>query len=154
MRKAVVFSLLLLVIVACRSGHTKAPVPLPEVTIVQTAGVATAARDVTGPIPVRYAVRVRNKATVPITLKTIQAQSIGAGAYTLVSTSRPFNTTIAPDSYQDVEFWASAIVERQTITGANGPVTLRLILYFDSPLGSFQDVVVQQVNDRLTGEIP
>ena len=122
--------------------------------IVQTAGVASAARDVTGPIPVRYAVRVRNQAKVPIKLKTIQVQSVGAGAYTIQTASRPFDVNIAPEAYQDVEFWASAVVQYNTIVGANGPVTLRLILTFDSELGSFQDVVIQQVNDRLTGEIP
>ncbi|HKR66280.1 MAG TPA: hypothetical protein VJZ00_21305 [Thermoanaerobaculia bacterium] len=151
MKNVVAVSFLFLA--ACAHHGAKAPVTLPEVTVVQTSGVSIAARDVTGPIPVRYAVRVRNQADQPITLKRIQAQSIGAGAYTLPSTSRPFNAVIEPAGQQDVQFWASAVVEYNTITGANGPVTLRLILNFDSPLGSFQDVVVQEVNDRFTGEI-
>jgi hypothetical protein len=152
MRKAIVVSLLFFA-AACAHRTATAPMALPEVTIVQTSGVGLAAHNVTGPISVRYAVRVQNAASQPITLKRIQAQSLGAGAYTLGSTSKPFNVTIAPESHQDVELWASAIIDQATINGANGPVTLRLILFFDSPLGPFQDVVVQQVNDRLTGEI-
>jgi hypothetical protein len=155
MRKAAVVSLLLVAAGSTACAHrATAPMALPEVTIVQTSGVGLAARHVTGPIAVRYAVRIRNVAAQPITLKRIQAQSVGAGAYTLASTSKPFNVTIAPESHQDVELWASAFIEDATITGANGPVTLRLILYLDSPLGPFENVVVQQVNDRLTGEIP
>jgi hypothetical protein len=154
MRNTVVVSLLFFAAACAHRAATTAPVALPGVTIVQTSGVGLAARNVTGPISVRYAVRVQNAAPQPITLKRIQAQSVGAGAYTLGSTSKPFNVTIAPESHQDVELWASAVIDQATITGANGPVTLRLILFFDSPLGPFQDVVVQQVNDRLTGEIP
>lgn len=154
MRKAVAVFVLSLAAAACASRGSKAPVTLPEVTIVQTGGVASAARGITGPIPVRYAIRVENRANETITLKRIEASSMGAGAYTLASTSRPFNAAIPPDGYKDVEIFANAVVEQETIVGANGPVTLRLILHFDSPRGSFQDVVVQQVNDKLTGEIP
>jgi hypothetical protein len=153
MRKAVIgFSVLL--VAACASRGAKAPVALPEVTIVQTGGVANAARSVTGPIPVRYAIRVANQAKETVTLKRIEMSSMGAGAYTLPSTSRPFDVAIPPDGYKDVEVFASAVVEQATIVGANGPVTLRLILHYNSAHGQFQDVVVQQVNDKLTGEIP
>jgi hypothetical protein len=148
-----VLGLCVLFLTACASRGAKVPVALPEVTIVQTGGVANAARNITGPIPVRYAVRVENRAKEPITLKNIQLLSLGDGAYKIGTVSRPFNVAIAPDTYEDVEIWANAVVEVSTITGANGPVTLRVILQFDSPLGPFQDVVVQQVNDNLTGEI-
>ena len=69
-------------------------------------------------------------------------------------TIKPFETAIAAASHEDVELSAGAFVESNSVVGANGPVTLRLILFFDSPKGPFQHVVVQQVNDRLTGEIP
>jgi len=153
MRKAVIAVLFLSLACASHRG-ANAPVTMPEVTLVQTGGVASAARNIAGPIPVRYAIRVVNKASEPITLMRIDMQSIGTGAYTLTSTSRPFKTAITPESYQDVEIATTAIVENPTILGANGPVTIRVILQFDSPLGKFQDVVVQQVNDKLTGEIP
>jgi len=152
MRNAI--GLCVLFLAACASRGSKAPVALPEITIVQTGGVANAARHVTGPIPVRYAVRVQNRAKEQITLKNIQLQSLGDGAYRIGPVSRPFNAAIAPETYEDVEIWANAIVDFSTITGANGPVTLQVILQFDSPLGKFQNVVVQQVNDNLTGEIP
>jgi hypothetical protein len=154
MRKALALSLLFFA--ACASRRATSPLTRPEIDIAQISAVAIAARNVTGPIPVRYAVRVANRAGEPITLKRIQSQSIGAGAYTLQPNSTPFNVTIAPERFHEVEFWTNAIVERTTISGANGPVTLRLVLHFESPAGAFEEIVVRQVNERtgLAGEGP
>jgi hypothetical protein len=153
MRKTLVFSLLLFA--ACASRRAVS-VTRPEVDIVQTSAIPVAARHVTGAIPVRYVVRVANRAGEPITLKQIQAQSVGAGAYTLQSSSTPFDVTIAPEKFQEVEFWANAFIEQATIAGANGPVTLRLVLHFDSSSGVFEEIVVRQVNERtgVTGQGP
>ena len=155
MRKALVVSLLFFA--ACASSRRPtAPVTRPEIDIAQISAVAVAARNVTGPIPVRYAVRIANRASEPITLKRIQSQSIGAGAYTLQPNTTPFNVTSAPDKFQEVDFWTNAIVERTTISGANGPVTLRLVLHFETQDGAFEEIVVRQVNERtgLAGEGP
>ena len=153
MRSAVVASAL--VFFACASHRgAQAPVALPEVTIVQTAGVAEAARNGTGPIVVRYGIRVANKANVPVTLERVELQSVGDGAYVLPSTEKPFNVTISPDGHEDIAISAGAFVTQNTIAGANGPVTLRMILHYDSPAGAFRQVLVRQVNDRLTGRIP
>ncbi len=125
---------------------------LPEIRIVQTSGIPSAARGVVGAIPVRYAVRVTNRAAESITLRRITAQSIGSGAYDLRATSMPFNQEIAPATHREVEFWASASITDPSILGANGPVTLRLIVHFESPKGEFDDVVVQQVNASGSGQ--
>jgi hypothetical protein len=102
----------------------------------------------TGAIGVRYAIRVSNPAEEPITLRQISAQSIGIGAYSLAPSSLPFDVTVAPNGSQDVEFWANAFVSQVTTVGANGPVTLRLNLVFETPLGKFEEIVVRQVNER------
>jgi len=143
MRKAVALALLF---AACAS-NSKAPVTRPEVRIAQISGVPVAARHVTGPIPVQYAVRVTNRASEPITLKRIDVSSMADGAYTVRASSTPFNVTIAPEKHGEVDFWANAIVEQATISGANGPVTLRLVLFFDTPVGPFEEIVVRQVNE-------
>ena len=44
-----------------------------------------------------------------------------------------------------VEFWAPASIDDPTILGANGPVTIRLTLYYETAAGTFQSIVVQQV---------
>ena len=39
-----------------------------------------------------------------------------------------------------------ANIQTTSLVGANGPVTLRVTAFFDSPEGQFKQVVVQQVN--------
>ena len=144
-------SVLVVFLFACATT-AKAPVASPEVRIAQTSGVPSVARGITGSFPVRYAVRIANTAKETITLQRITVQSLGAGAYELPATSRPFDQTIAPESHADVELWASAFVADPTILGANGPVTLRLTLHFESPKGEFDQVVVRQVNAASGGQ--
>lgn len=149
---AALFFLFFLFAAACASTRAKGPVPSPEILIVQTSGIPSAARGVSGSIPVRYAVRVTNTAAETITLRRLTVQSVGSGAYTLGGTSMPFNAEIAPGTHREVEFWASAYVSDPTILGANGPVTLRVIARFDSPKGEFDEVVVRQINSMNGGE--
>lgn len=133
-------------------GHAKVKLTEPELTIVQTSLLPQVARDITGGIPVHYKVRVANRSGEPITLTNIQLQSLGYGAYSLTPQSRPFKQKIAPDAFEIVEFWVPAIIEDPTLYGANGPVTLRAIAHFDSPVGQFDQVVVQQVHDHPADE--
>ena len=58
----------------------------------------------------------------------------------------PFKTVVQPGQTETVQFWAAANVGSTSLVGANGPVTLRVTAQFDSPMGQFQEIVVQQVN--------
>lgn len=127
-------------------GNTKVSIIKPEIDIAQISSVPQAARHVEGGIPVHFAMRVANRFGETITLKSVNLQSVGVGAYDVASTSRPFKTKIQPDQEETVEFWVPANVGMSTIVGANGPVTLRATLYFDSPVGQFQEVIIRQVN--------
>jgi hypothetical protein len=131
---------------ACASGPKQGPSNEPEILITQLSNVAEAARYVTGGISVQYRVEVANRAKDPITIKRIEVVSIGAGAYTLRPTSTPFNVLVNPGSSQSLQFWAPAFIDDPTIVGANGPVTLRVIVTYDTPAGATQTIVVQQVH--------
>ena len=72
--------------------------------------------------------------------------SMGYGAYDVPSVSRPFKTLVQPDHTEVVDFWVPANIQYSSMVGANGPVTLRVVAQFDSPVGQFQQIVVQQVN--------
>jgi hypothetical protein len=117
----------------------------PQIQITQISNIGEAARHMTGGLPVQYRVDVENRAKTPITIKRIDVVSIGAGAYNLRSTSVPFNQQLNPGETRPVQFWAPATIDDPTILGANGPVTIRLTLYYDTPAGTFQSIVVQQV---------
>ncbi|HKO58796.1 MAG TPA: hypothetical protein VJ276_23215 [Thermoanaerobaculia bacterium] len=155
-RISLALSLAALLLAGCASsksdsglGKAKVKLAEPELVLQQVSTVPSAARHVEGGIPLKYRLRVANRAGEPITLKRIDIVSLGSGAYRLPSTSRPFQTVIQPDHYDVVEFWAPGVIEDVTILGANGPVTLRLTAHFDSPVGQFDHVVVQQVHADL-----
>ena len=155
MRTLIAASLAVLTL-ACASGgsnSTAAKIEKPQVQIAQINGLPTAARHVTGGVSINYAVRVRNRAAEPITLKRISLQSMNEGAYNVAPTSRPFDVRINPEQFQDVELWVSAQTGK-SLVGANGPVTLRVTCEFDSAMGKFQEIVVRTVNDRtsISGE--
>ncbi len=145
MRKAALAAFLL-TLTACASSRATVQITKPEMRIVQTSAIPAAARHVSGNIPVSYALRVANRSDETITLKRVTLQSVGAGAYS-VSTSLPFDVTIAPAQYQIVEFSAGAVAST-SVVGVNGPVSLRVIAHFNSPVGEFDEIVVQQVNDQ------
>ena len=152
MRKLIALSSLLLVFAACASqrDNAKAPVTKPQIDLVQTSGVPTAARHVQGGMNIHYAARIEKRASTPITLKRLTIQSLSEGAYVVGPHSVPFNVEIAPDNYHDVEFWAPARAG-QSLVGADGPVMVRLTAEFDSPVGKFQEVLTRVVNERASG---
>jgi len=128
------------------SGPSTAKLIEPEIAISQISSVPTAAEHVSGGLPIRYRLRVMNRSTEEITLKRVTVQSMGIGAYTIPQTTQPFSAKVVPDGFEVMEFWVPAFVEHNTTLGANGPVTLRLTLQFDSPVGTFQNTVVRQVS--------
>jgi len=127
-------------------GRSKVKLPDPTVSIKQISSVAFAARHVEGNVPVQYILTVGNRSKEPITLKQVNVVSMGYGAYIVDQTSRPFTALIQPDTDSEVEFWVPTHIDDASIVGANGPVTLRLNLQFDSPVGQFQHTVTKQVN--------
>lgn len=153
MRKSLVLIIAVLLAGGCASmksdsglGSAKVSLTRPDVQLSQLSTVPAAARHVEGGLPIQYRLRIGNRSGEPITLKSVTLQSMGSGAYDVPTTSRPFTKLIPPDQFEIVEFWVPANVSNSTIMGANGPVTLRATLRFDSPVGQFQEVVVQQVN--------
>jgi hypothetical protein len=91
---------------------------------------------------------VANRSGEPITLTRIDMQSMGYGAYTLNPQSRSFKMKVEPAQYQTVDFWMPAQIDDPSLYGANGPVTLRAVLHYDSPVGQFDQVTVQQVHEH------
>jgi hypothetical protein len=137
------------------SGKSAADLNLvePEVQITQLNEVAQAARYQRGPISVHYQVRVANRSSEPITLDRIDVQSVGYGSYSLAPNPATIamNLQVQPDHYEVTDFWTSARVDIPSMTGANGPVSVRATAHFDSPAGKFQTISVQQINDPVRG---
>jgi len=146
------FALLRLTLVAvllagCASSSSKPAGPEPELLIRQLSNIPDAARNITGRISVQYALSVRNSMPTAIQLQRIEVQSIGYGAYTLPVTTVPFDLVIDPGQTRTVSFWGAAVIDRETIMGANGPVTLRTVADFKASGGPIRTTVVQQVHE-------
>lgn len=118
----------------------------PELQLIQLSTVAEAARNVTGGIPVQYRLTIHNTTMTPLQLKRIDLVSQGDGAYNLQPMSQAYDQVIDVGATLAFEMWGQANVQYSTISGANGPVTIRAIAQFDSAAGRFQTVVVQQVH--------
>lgn len=130
----------------CASSGSQSGQPEPELQLTQRSNIADAARNVTGGIGVQYRLTIHNTTKTPLQLKHVDLQSLGAGAYTLPSTSQAFDRTIGAGETEAIDLRAAAYIADPTIAGANGPVTIRVIAQFESSAGRMQIVVVQQVH--------
>lgn len=102
------------------------------------------------PFDVELGIQVQNLSNEPITLRRVQMQQVGRGSWVLqssvagVGANRPlnFNTVIAPGTEQGVSFWLHAYyVASPGGLNENEPVTLRAVVYFESPSGPFHEIV-------------
>lgn len=144
-----------LILTGCASvsDNLQADIIPPEFMLSQLGNVGAAAEHVEGGLPVKYRVSIRNPSSETITLTQLSMNSVGAGAYTLPHTQRPFKLVIAPNHEESVEFWAPAQAS-DSILGVNGPVTIRTVAYFKTDMGSFQKIYVGQVQDGMTEKKP
>ncbi len=141
-------------------GCASASLSEPQIHIHQLSNVSEAARHITGGISVQYRVEITNRANQPITInveitnranqpitiKRIDLVSLGTGAYTLRPSSNPFDARLNPGDATALELWAPAYIDDPTIVGANGPVSLRITVQYETPAGTSQSIVVQQVH--------
>jgi len=144
MRTVLLLATLLLVF-GCATGGGASAGPEPDVAIIQVSRVAEGTQYDTGPISTQYAVEVKNTLASALKLERVSVQSIGGGSYTLPPHSQGFNETIEPGTTKRVSFWAPAYVAIQTVAGANGPVTVRGTIEFESEGKKFQKIVVQNI---------
>ena len=138
-----------LVLFGCTSAAPQqktAPLNEPEIHISQISNLAEAAAHVSGNISVQYQVDIANHTKVSMTIKRIDVITLGDGAYTLRPTSTPVDKALRPGESTAVQFWAPAFIADPTIIGANGPVSLRVTTQYETPAGSAQSIVIQQVH--------
>ncbi|MEA2490214.1 MAG: hypothetical protein QOH21_2006 [Acidobacteriota bacterium] len=118
-----------------------------DIQVDQLNQVPLAAQRSSGGAPMQYRVRVANRGADFVTVQRITTQTVTAmDAYVVEPTTRSFDVKIPASEYRDIDYWLPARLNGNTISGNNGPVTLRLVLHLDSPSGQFNEVVIRQVN--------
>ena len=93
-----------------------------------------------------FAFRVINQAAQPITLRRVNIQSSGEGGYYLRREDKSFHHQLGPGQAVEDRIQARAYF-RTTASGtaSNEPVTLRATFYFESPGGSFRQIVIRNI---------
>ncbi|MEO6259426.1 MAG: hypothetical protein ABIP63_03715 [Thermoanaerobaculia bacterium] len=150
MRRLIIPAVLLLVSCSLQTAG-KSNLPEPTIELNQLSRIADPNRNTTGPLSVQFQVTVTNNAAQAIELRRVDLQSVGFGSYNL-SASHPFSLSIAPGATESASFWASGSIDTSSLNGANGPVTLRAALQFESAAGGFQSTVIRSVNRQGSGD--
>lgn len=138
MKRLALLAVLLVAAAACSSGSqgVKANIATPEFDIEQTFGPGDVGYP-SAPIDVKYDIRIRNNAAVPITLKRINLHTVNppGGAYTLSPPlQHPFSVTIPPNGEQTIQLWAHAQSYGVSMRDRE-PVTIKGVAYFDTAQG-------------------
>jgi hypothetical protein len=109
--------------------------------------VGAADTQMTGQFDVQLGLEVENPTTEAVTLKRIEVTQIGTGAWVLTRNT-PFTSkqVIAAGTTAEVAFWVHAFQRIVPGTfGSSEPVSLRALVYFESPSGPFHQIVQRTI---------
>lgn len=147
MKRAFSLLALTLIVAACGStGTTGTPgSPAVEVHLAQV-GSTDNVFYLSGPIALQYVVEVTNPTNQTFTLRRLELQSIGEGAYYLRTGSVPMNERIAANGSTAIKVaaWGTSRGGRLTSTE---PVTMRITAQFDDGQGHrFQRITTENLS--------
>jgi hypothetical protein len=133
----------LLLFAACATGIPN--IPTPEVDVAQEVGPAELSYP-TGMVEFKYAFRIANQWSQPMTLIRVDVRTVNpaGGAYALEPRTYNFHETIPAGATKIVELWAHANAYGRGPRDAE-PVSLRLVMHFDTPAGGYQTVVMREM---------
>jgi hypothetical protein len=131
-------------LLACGSANQQARLLEPEIGLYQEP-ISRFLLQYPGQISVPFQMEVRNPSGEPVKLKRLELLTVGSGAYQVRRLPMSFNEVIGPGQTRVIPFtsWAYAQGGR---TGANEPVTIRGIAYFEGPDGMFRKVFTQHLS--------
>jgi len=125
----------------------------PETELIQLVGPEQLNWEA-GQIEMKYALRITNRATEPITLRQIQIQTVGLeGPYTIPQSSYFFREAVTAGVTRPIEFFAKAYSagDRYRID-AQSPVSIRIIAYFEAPKGNFRQAFITNLGQSFKND--
>ena len=132
--------LLLMIAIGCASGGPAPQVTISQVSKVEPVRLATLPLDPSVPhgVPVDYEIHMTNPFDYPITLTTVEVETVGSsGAYSMKRVRHAFSLVIKPRSAAVLPIRAWVQPLQDTDTGdVNGPVTVRGFASFTSETGA------------------
>ena len=153
MKQLVAITACLLALSCSSSKSGTGKVPLPDIRFVQLVGPEQLNWPA-GDFEVKYGLRILNHANEQITLSHIDlTPSSTEGAYIVRQQRYMIGHKISAQATEDVTFWAkawSADRARYNI-GAQSPITVRGVAFFNSSTGSFRKVFVGTLSQAASG---
>jgi hypothetical protein len=126
-------------------SQNAAHIPKPSILIIGRTDMTDVPAVASG-ITVHFEFRVTNNAQIPITLRRIDLEGLGAGGINIESKTRVFKTVIEPGTQQSADFATVAYISDPNTYAGRAPVQIRAVALFDSAEGSLQTIVQQQVS--------
>jgi hypothetical protein len=147
--KQAAFASMLLLAAACASSKAQDGKPAtPDVAIGVAQLVGPAQLNYPyGRMEVQYEFQIQNPSAQPITLIRIEVSTLNTagGPYSLRRDFYNVNKTIPANATDSVTLWAKAFGYGRGIR-ENEPITLRAIMYFQSPSGNFQKIFIRELS--------
>lgn len=109
----------------------------PEVNLVQVSKVPDVQVHSASGLPMDYELQIRNMFDHPVTLVSVEIESVGlSGAYGMKRVRHAFDLTVPPNSSESVAFRAWVQPLQENVRGDTvSPVMLRGTARFESPNG-------------------
>lgn len=146
MKRALTF-LAIAMLAGCASapGSSSGAPPL-QVSLLQSGAPAADVYYFRGPVNIQYDLAIRNPTNEAYTLRRLDIQSIGQGAYRIRTGAQPMNQSIPPNGTTSVHLstWGRAT---GGFMSSGEPVSVRVIAQFAGPNGkSFQKVFTETLS--------
>lgn len=139
-----------LLAIALLAGCASAPAsssgaPALKIDLLQRGAPAADVYYFRGPINIQYDLAVQNPTNNQYTLRRLDIQSIGQGAYRIRTGSQPMSQKINPNGTTSVHLstWGQST---GGFISSGEPVTVRVIAQFDGPEGGFQKVFTETLS--------
>ena len=99
-----------------------------------------------------YGFQITNRSTEPLTLRRIKIETVGGGGYALRPEDRAYDRRIGAGEVGQATIQARAYFNTTGAgTASNEPVLVRATLYFESPQGSFRQIVMRNISQFSQG---
>ena len=118
----------------CASSSTDDGSPKPTINVEQTTRVQSVRNDVSRAVPVDYSVSISNPLDTPVTLKSLEIETVGlSGSYTMKRVKHAFSEVIPAKGTQTlaIRAWVQPL-QQDSYGSVVSPVKLRGTARFDS----------------------
>ena len=127
------------------SATTTSNAPPLQLSLLQRGAPAADVFYFRGPINIQYDLAIKNPTNEAYTLRRLDIQSLGPGAYRIRTGAQPVNQRVNPNGTTSVRLstWGQST---GGFISSGEPVTVRVIAQFDGPHGRFQRVFTETLS--------